>query len=75
MVCKGNVSNAVINTAPQANWNNGDKTSVLNYINIYNTSELKNCKSWAIGRSNGELILGVNSINGFKDTIYMNEIE
>lgn len=75
MLCKGNVSEAIINTAPQANWNNGDTTSVLNYINIYNTTGMRNCRSWAIGRANGELILGVNCNKGFKDTIYMNEIE
>ena len=73
--CKGQKSNAYIDNQMQKNWNDGDRTNVFNYINIYNTTGMNNCRSWAIGRENGELLLGINCINGFKNTIYMNENE
>jgi hypothetical protein len=72
-LCKGQKSNAYIDNQMQKNWNDGDRNNVFNYINIYNTTGMTNCRSWAIGRENGELLLGVNCFNGFKNTIYMNE--
>ena len=72
MTCKGNKSSAIIDTSAQESWEDGENITP-NYIKLLNIDELSNCKSWAIGRNDGEMLLGINCVNGFKDTIYMNE--